>query len=145
MLQMTKREYSKKPNDYRSYIDGKPYLMTLDKNTGGTVLTPVVFKKNPTMATIKSFIKKNDGKLFIKNLSNFDGMVDCVMPCDDKGFRAVTKPDEGYNHENKLGIQGAWFVLHGGDRVYEYSDGYYEGYEVYNCCGNFIIAVEVIA
>jgi len=66
MLQMTKREYSKKPNDYRSYIDGKPYLMTLDKNTGGTVLTPVVFKKNPTMATIKSFIKKNDGKLFIK-------------------------------------------------------------------------------
>ena len=58
MLQMTKREYSKKPNDYRSYIDGKPYLMTLDKNTGGTVLTPVVFKKNPTMATIKSFIKR---------------------------------------------------------------------------------------
>lgn len=140
---MTKREYTKKPKDYRSIIDGKPYLLTMDKTTGGTILALVTLKANPTMATIKSFIKKNSGNLFIKNLSNFDGRVDCVMPCNDQGFRTVTAPDQGYSHENKLGIQGAWFVLDGGDRVYEFSDGHFEGYEVYNCCGNFILAVEV--
>ena len=143
MLQMTKKEYSRKPQDYRSTIDGQPYLLTMDKTTGGTILAPVTIKNNPTMATIKSFIKKNDGKLFIKNLSDFDGMVDCVMPCNDKGFRVATKPEQGRNHENCLNIRGAWFVLGGGDRVYEFSDGQFEGFEIYNCCGNFILAIEV--
>lgn len=59
MLQMTKREYATKPADYRSMIDGKPYLLTMDKTTGGTVLTPVILKANPTLATIKSFIRKS--------------------------------------------------------------------------------------
>jgi hypothetical protein len=87
--------------------------------------------------------KKNQGKLYIKNLSDFDGMVDCVMPCDDKGFKLAQAPELGRNHENCLNIRGAWFVLHGGDRVYEFSDGQFEGYEIYNCCGNFFLAVEV--
>ena len=143
-LTMTKREYSKKHADFKSTIDGKPYILTLDKTTGGTVLAPVIIKSNPTMTTIKSFIRKNPA-LYIKNLSNFDGMVDCVMPCDNQGFRAVTAPDAGYNHENKLGIQGAWFVLGGGDRIYDYSDGDFIGYEVYNCCGHFILAIKKAA
>ena len=117
MLQMTKQEYAKKPADYRSIIEGKPYLLTMDKTTGGTVLMPVILKANPTLATIKSFIRKNPA-LYIKNLSNFDGMVDCVMPCDDQGFRPVSAPEQGYNHENKLGIRGAWFVFGGRDRIY---------------------------
>ena len=71
MLQMTKREYATKPADYRSMIDGKPYLLTMDKTTGGTVLTPVTLKANPTLATVKSFIRKNPA-LYIKNLSNLD-------------------------------------------------------------------------
>ena len=143
MLTMTKREYNRKPSDYRSTIDGKPYLLTMDKTTGGTILAPVTIKNNPTMATVKSFIKKNQNNLYIKNLSNFDGMVDCVMPCDDKGFRKAQAPEQGRNHENCLSIRGAWFVLGGDDRVYEFSDGQFEGYEVYNCCGNFILAIEV--
>lgn len=142
MLTMTKREYHKKPADYRSMIDGKPYLLTMDKTTGGTILAPVLIKSNPTMSTIKSFIKKNEGRLYIKNLSNFDGMVDCVMPCDDNGFRLAQAPNAGRNHENSLGIRGAWFVLGGGDRVYEFSDGQFVGYEVYNCCGNFFLAIQ---
>ena len=40
-LTMTKREYAKKPADYRSIIDGKPYLLTMDKATGGTILAPL--------------------------------------------------------------------------------------------------------
>jgi hypothetical protein len=140
-LTMTKREYAKKPADYRSIIDGKPYLLTMDKATGGTILAPVTIKANPTMATIKSFIRKNPA-LYIKNLSNFDGMVDCVMPCNDQGFRPVSAPDQGYNHENKLGIQGAWFVLGGRDRFYDYSEDGFQGYEVYNCCGNFVLAIK---
>ena len=140
-LTMTKREYAKKPADYRSIIEGKPYLLTMDKTTGGTVLTPVILKANPTMTTIKSFIRKNPA-LYIKNLSNFDGMVDCVMPCNDQGFRPVSAPEQGYNHENKLGIRGAWFVFGGRDRVYDYSEAGFQGYEVYNSCGNFVLAIK---
>jgi len=140
-LTMTKREYAKKPADYRSIIDGKPYVLNLNPKTGGTELVPVTIKANPTMATIKSFIRKNPA-LYIKNLSNFDGMVDCVMPCNDQGFRPVSAPEQGYNPENKLGIRGAWFVLGGGDRVYDYSEAGFTGYEVYNSCGNFVLAIK---
>jgi hypothetical protein len=139
---MTKREYNCKPSNYRSIIDGKPYLLTMDKTTGETILAPVNIKNNPTMATIKSFIKNNQGKLYIKNLSDFNGMLDCVMPCNDKGFRKAQAPEQGRSHENCLGIRGAWFVLGGGDRVYEFSDEQFKGYEVYNCCGNFILAIK---
>jgi len=142
MITMTQREYSKRPADYRSMIDGKPYLLTLNPATGGTELAPVTIKKNPTLATIKSFIKKNS-RLYIKTNSKFDGMVDCIMPTDDNDFSPVLAPDQGYNHENCLGIKGAWFVFGGRDYIYEYSDGRYQGYEISNCCGKFYLAIEV--
>jgi hypothetical protein len=93
-----------------------------------------------TLATIKSFIRKNRESLLINCKSSFDGMVDCVMPTDENGFTKALNPDEGRNFENCLGIHGAWFVLGGGDRFYPYEDESFKGYEVYNCCGRFILA-----
>ena len=98
--------------------------------------------KRVTMATVKSFIRKNRDNLLIKNLSDFDGMVDCVMPANDTGFRKAQEPEQGRNHENCLGIRGAWFVLGGGDRFSPFNDNGVTGFEVYNCCGNFVLAVK---
>jgi len=92
----------------------------------------------PTMATIKSFIKKNQGKLYIKNLSNFDGMVDCVMPCEDKTFNLVNELDQADQCKNSLGMRGAWFVLGGRDSISQYLDNQFKGYKIYNCCNSFI-------
>ena len=97
-----------------------------------------------TLATIKAFIRKNRENLYIDVKSTFDGMVDCVMPCGDGAFTKALTPDDGYNHQNKLGIQGAWFVLGGGDRFYPFEKDGFKGYEVYNCCGTFILAVPTV-
>jgi hypothetical protein len=52
MLIMSKHEYYKKHADYRSMINGKPYLLTLNKLTGKTILAPVLFTSSSTMHTI---------------------------------------------------------------------------------------------
>jgi hypothetical protein len=94
-----------------------------------------------TRATLKSFIKKNQGKLLINNKTNFDGMVDCVMPCDDKGFRPI-KSDDRPDNQYTLGICGCWLVGSSGDLFTVYDDGVHQGIEIYNCCGSFILAIK---
>lgn len=91
-----------------------------------------------TMATIKSFIRKNEGKVMIKVKSKFDGMVDGVQSVEDS-FALAVKSDG--NARYTLGVQGAWFV--GGSRDYftEFNNDGIKGYEVYNCCGSFILGV----
>ena len=92
--------------------------------------------KKITLATIKAFIAKNRGHLWIKNLSNFDPMTDCVQECNG-GFR-MAGPGK---HDNDLGVGGAWFVGHGSrDYFNAYDNGEFVGYEVGNACGNFVIA-----
>ena len=139
MLTMTKQEYATKPKDYRSIIDGKPYLMMYNDKTGGTELVPVEIKRNPTLATFKSFIKKTPN-LYIATKSSFDGMVDCCMPCENQGFTPIQASDR--NHEHTLGIAGVWLVLGGGDRFYTFEDDHFIGFEVYNCCGHFYVATK---
>ena len=94
--------------------------------------------KKITLATIKSFIKKNT-ELYIKNESNFDGMVDCVMPNKDVAFTKAERKD--WCSDNTLGIIGAWFVRNSRDSFSIYEDDQYTGYKVYNCCGSFILAI----
>lgn len=96
----------------------------------------------PTMATVKSFIKKNDGKLFINCKSSFDGMVDCVMPCEDGGFKPVQKDERGF-YENTKGISGAWFVRNSQDFIKTYDADKFKGFKISNCCGSFILAVNL--
>lgn len=93
-----------------------------------------------TLTTIKSFIKKNQGKLYISNLRSFDGMVDGEKECSDKSFR----PAETDTHHptNSLGIKGAWFVFGSRDSFQAIEEEGYTGFRVYNCCGSFKLAVK---
>lgn len=99
--------------------------------------------KKITRATIKSFINREmkNGNLFINKLSSFDGMVDCVMPVKSD-FRKV-EPCTRHENANKytLGVKGAWFVGSSRDHFTVYADDNFIGYEVYNCCGSFILAM----
>lgn len=93
-----------------------------------------------TLTTLKKFINTNRDKLHIQVQSKFDGMVDCVVHDREAQFAPV-RP--AYNvHENNFGLAGVWFVFGSRDSYTAYDDGRYEGYEVYNCCGSFVIAIE---
>lgn len=93
-----------------------------------------------TRATFKSFIKKNDGKLFVKVNSNFDGMVDCVMPVEDQ-FSIAKADGRDFANENTLGISGVWLVG-GRDYFNSYEKDGFSGIEVSNCCGSFIVTTK---
>ena len=91
-----------------------------------------------TKATIKSFIKRNEGSLYIRVLSTFDGMTDCCQPVSG-GFRKAEKDQD--NERNTLGISGAWFVGHSRDYFTNFENEAMTGYEISNSCGSFILAV----
>lgn len=93
-----------------------------------------------TLATIKSFIKKNP-ELYISNRTDFNGMEDGVRDCSNQGFRPVTPAIHKY--EDTLGIDGAWFVGSSRDSFRFYEKDGFSGYEIYNCCGKFILAIKV--
>lgn len=96
-------------------------------------------QKKITLATIKSFINKNKENLYIANKSSFDGMVDMVVDCNNRGFSKTSADDHMPN--NTLGIVGIWIVGQSRDYFQNYEDSTYKGYTVSNCCGSFILAV----
>lgn len=93
-----------------------------------------------TRATIKKFLKDNYGFIYINCKSSFDAMIDCVSYNSDSRFNKAELTDEHYEHT--LGINGAWFVGSSRDRFAKYEDDNYNGYEIYNCCGSFILAIK---
>ena len=95
--------------------------------------------KKITLATFKSFIKKNAENLLVNEVSSFDGMHDCVMSSEKIGFTKITKTENNVNHT--LGIVGLWLVGSSRDYFRTYEDEKYTGIEVYNCCGSQIIAI----
>lgn len=86
----------------------------------------------PTIATLKSFLRHNSQNLYIKVRSNFDGMVDCVMPVEDD-YRKVDSLD--WNDKHTLGIKGAWLVGQSRDYITSIPNGF----EIYNSCGTWEI------
>lgn len=96
--------------------------------------------KKFTLASAKSFIKKNRKNLLIKVKSKFDGMTDGVDYLTNPQFSPVVAAD--YTHENNLGICGVWFT-HSGNSFYpmQNEDGTIVGFECYNCCGSFVLKV----
>jgi hypothetical protein len=98
-----------------------------------------------TKATFKSFLRKNKDRLYIKNESGFDGMVDCVMSNDNAKFTKVEYiTDEKNINQNNLGITGLWLVNHSRDYFDEYKTDNMFGYRFYNCCGSGILTVLTI-
>jgi len=94
-----------------------------------------------TMATVKSFIRKNEGALYIQCNSFFAGMIDGCPYDKNSKFVKAQKPDAGQNHENCLNVHGAWFVGSSRDRLMEFEDKDFKGISVHNCCVSFILAI----
>ncbi len=92
-----------------------------------------------TLSTVKSFVNKNEGKLYIDVKSSFDGMTDCCEPLQG-GFVKATKDTDTWN-KHSLGVTGAWFVFGSRDYFHDYTENGFSGYEVSNCCGHFILAI----
>jgi hypothetical protein len=101
--------------------------------------------KKITLATIKSFVKMNAAKLYIHNVTAFDGMEDGVRRIEGSSFHQTETPN--VNKAYTWGI-GAYFVgssrdyFNVYDRIDQRSGIRYVGYEVYNCCGKFVLAVQ---
>lgn len=92
-----------------------------------------------TLATIKSFIRKNEGHLYINQKSSFNGMVDMVTDCNG-GFKPATKRE--MSEQYTLGFNGLWIVGQSRDYFTPYEDSEFKGFEIYNCCGTSIIAIK---
>jgi len=93
-----------------------------------------------TISIIKSFIKKNFKKIYIKITSNFDTNDDCLIGFKDSEFNIMA---ESIRYpKNTLGIEGAWFIGNSRDYFEKYEDDEFTGYTVSNCCGSFIIAIK---
>ncbi len=93
-----------------------------------------------TIATVKSFIRKNADNLLINVTSSFDGMVDGCESRND-GFQKATT-DHEINQAHTFGIRGAWFVGQSRDYIQPFEQHGLNGFIISNSCGRFILAVE---
>jgi hypothetical protein len=94
--------------------------------------------KKATLATIKIFIRKNREALLVRTASKFEGMTDCVENTQNPAF---IKALPG-THTNNLDVAGAWFVFDSCDYITPLNEPGLIGYNVYNCCGSFDIAIK---
>lgn len=96
--------------------------------------------KKITVATVKSFIRKNESQLFINEKSRFDGMTDSVES-RNRGWGKLTKSTNRARDCCSLGYNGIWLVGSSRDYCKAYEDESFAGYEVSNCCGKWIVAL----
>ena len=96
----------------------------------------------PTLATLKSFVKKNSDQLFLKMMGSFDGMIDGIYYEKNPPFIHTLPGSAGFS-ENTLGFSGIWLVGGSRDHISTFQTKSFIGYEVYNSCGSFVVAIEV--
>ena len=106
--------------------------------------------KRITIATVKSFIRRNRASLLVRVKSCFDGMDDCVRDNADSEF-APAVAREWYCHDTQkffacspehketLGLVGVWFT--GRDTCEKLETEEFFGYRVRNCCGTWFVAI----
>jgi len=97
--------------------------------------------KKITLATLKSFAKRNADNLLVKMESGFDGMTDMVEYDKNASFNPTVINKEKANYY-RTGIQGIYTVGSSRDYFTLYEDEKLIGIEVYNCCGTSILAVK---
>jgi len=104
--------------------------------------------KKITVATVKSFIRKNRSNLLINVKSSFDSMQDMVTESRNKDFfpaRARTyykdqqEVEVSQDDKHTLGVSGVWFT--GRDMCERFETETHIGFEVYNCCGTWRVAI----
>lgn len=98
-----------------------------------------------TLATLKSFARRNADQIYFKEVSSFDGMSDMVEDNDNpqwKKSEIIPMNTKGYRYY-RSGILGIYTV--GGRDYFElYEDDAYFGIEVWNSCGSSILAVKKV-
>jgi hypothetical protein len=98
-------------------------------------------KKKITLATLKSFARKNSENLYIRKDSQFSGMTDMVE-VDRNAQWEKTHVDQEKTNYYATGIQGVYTVSGSGNYFNLYEDETYLGIEVYNCCGSCVLAIK---
>ena len=118
-------------------VDLSYQITTTTKNTNN-MTTEQLKTKKITLATLKSFINKNE--VYIKMESSFDGMSDMIEYDKNAKYMPAQKTDN--NVKNTLGLNGLWLV--GSSRNYfrYFEDENFYGIDVTNCCGSSLIAVK---
>ena len=95
-------------------------------------------QKKITKSTINSFIRKNRDCVLVKTLSQFDGMVDCVMPQESDFTKMQFILDsEGKEHPSVRSAR-----LYSGSVYTSYENNGMVGYEIDDSCGTYIIAIK---
>ncbi len=99
-----------------------------------------------TLATLKSFARKNHENLLLKVRSRFNSSIDGSETLTG-GFEPIRDAAPHYSNigdyfAHTLGILGVWIVDAGRNYCAPYEDENYKGIEVYNCCANFVLAVK---
>jgi len=97
--------------------------------------------KKITLATLKSFAKRNQENIFTKELSSFDGMTDGVEYNPNANWSKTEINPEKSNYY-KTGIQGVYTVGSSRDYFSLYEDEKFTGIRIYNCCGTSILAIK---
>jgi len=100
-------------------------------------------EKRITRATLKSFIDKNKGRLYINVNSVFDNAhKKNEMEASPEGW--VLAIETPCNEDTTFGIEHVHIVrgCTGGNNFYYFDNGVYQGIGYRNCCGNGIIAVK---
>jgi hypothetical protein len=95
-----------------------------------------------TMATLKSFAKRNSTRIHYKVKSSFDGQTDMVEDVSDATWK-LSKLIPG-NSYYRSGIDGIYTVGSSRDYLKLYEDPIWIGIEVSNCCGCSILAIKKI-
>lgn len=93
--------------------------------------------KNITAITVRSFVKRNEGKVFFKKTAEFDGMTDCIEQISDNWHEAEYCLDI----RRGIGLQGV-YIIDGRTYYYAYEDSEFVGYCYSNCVERGIIAVK---
>ena len=93
--------------------------------------------KKVTLATLKAFVRRNEGRLLIKERSYFDGMIDGAAYIENPRF--VPAEPTTSHPRNTLGIAGAW-VLSSRNRISRSTEGDLTIFKIDNCWGSFELA-----
>jgi hypothetical protein len=94
--------------------------------------------KKITLSTLKSFVRKNTGRLLVMEKASFDAMTDCVQRNAPPSF--VQAGTVNMDNAHTLGI-GIWLVGSSRDCFRPFFGDGLSGIEINNCCGSYVVAV----
>lgn len=94
-----------------------------------------------------NFVKKNAENLYMIVYQDFNGMVDMVEKVDQPEFKKVVKVQFQPCRDVLLRDAGdkLKIAFRDGNSFDPYENDEYQGIEVYNCCGKFVVAVKKAA